>query len=206
MKRLAFSDDMMRAIAANPSQKSMTRRPEKRATPDAKGRMFWKFYTEDPNGLPAPSIRWDGNISVLRPRFKVGEFVAATCAYIQNGDKTELHYRFANTIRVKEEELKPFKYAWKTSRIMPAALAPFVLRITEVKAERLGEITDADAEREGALWWWQGRREMPPPTPPARASDAFFQLWLSVYPKKNRHVIKNEWVWAYGFEVAERRI
>jgi len=138
VKRLAFSDDMMRDLAAG--VKSMTRRPEKRATPDAKGRMFWKFYTEDPNGLPAPSIRWDGNISVLRPRFKVGEFVAATCAYNAYFQKTIYRFREPDATR-----------CWDTSRIMPAALAPFVLRITDVKAERLGQISDEDARREGAV-------------------------------------------------------
>jgi hypothetical protein len=191
MKRLAFSDDMMRAIAAN--QKSMTRRPEKRAVPDAKGRMFWKFHTEDPNGFPAPSIRWDGDIAVFRPRHSVGDLVAATCAYLPAKDlETGTAYRFNNPDFTD--------IGWKSSRIMPAALAPFALRITEVKAERLGQISDEDARREGAVWWATSRDLAGNP------HSCFAELWEYVYGRGSWCSDYEKWMWAIGFEIAERRI
>jgi hypothetical protein len=71
----------------------------------------------------------------------VGDFVAATCAFSQPFPRSSVCYRFRN-----DETMTP----WGAARIMPAALAPFVLLITEVRAERLGEISYEDAIREGA--------------------------------------------------------
>lgn len=200
MKRLAFSDDMMRAISLG--FKSMTRRPEKRATPDAKGRMFWKYCPSDALGFPAPSIRWDDNSVHLRPCHRFNDLVAATCAYFPAQVGCSTSYRF------KHISVHPHaKIGWKSSRIMPAALAPFVLRITSVRAERLGEITDEDAVREGMMHW--GTRTLVTIGPHA-PRDVFGIYWNRLYGA--RPLVdawtrdRDNWVWVYGFEIEERRI
>ena len=231
MKRLAFSDDMMRAIAAN--QKSMTRRPEKRAVPPEAFRAIeGPAIVEISEGEVFTSV----DPGWLKPRFSIGELVAATCAYIQNGNQTELHYRFANTVRVKEDELKPFKYAWKSSRIMPAALAPFVLRIAEVRAEQLGRIGEADAEREGITrrewmtershpgrkfprsgwsWCWNRLGEASQFNTGVIEEDdiclgsarlAYANLWNHIHGHGAYERDSESWMWCLGFEIAERRI
>ena len=75
-------------------------------------------------------------VSLLALAFRRGDHVAATCAFSPCVTfdcgwcliKSTL-YRYAMTGEGKDLQFKP-------ARVMPAALAPFVLRITEVKAER----------------------------------------------------------------------
>jgi hypothetical protein len=179
MKRLAFSDDMMRAIAAG--SKTMTRRPEKRL----RKYDFWKFR-------PFPPALFGGKYGLLKPRFFIGDLVAATCAFWPNdsGERyPEADYRFVHPDWEAE-----FGKA-NPARVMPAALAPFILWITEVRAERLGQITDADAEREGAVWWGQAHK----------GRQAFECLWNHIYGAGEFERNSESWVWVYGFEVVERR-
>lgn len=164
MKRLAFSDPMMRAIAAG--QKTMTRRL-----------------------IPDVEMGYDGTTYpdwwAVKRRMREGELVAATCAYFSRPDSTI--YRFDT----RWSECK-----WSTARIMPAALAPFVLRITEVRAEKLGEIKPSDAVREGMLFL----------QPEQAVTDTFRAVWEGLYGDGAFERDFNSWVWVYGFEIAERRI
>jgi hypothetical protein len=202
MNRLSFSDDMMWALAAG--AKTMTRRPEKRAVPPSK----WIMTS-------GGTLRRSGTHSTvhsLKPRFRIGELVAATCAFWGKPESTI--YRF-NT--------KWCECKWAPARIMPAALAPFMLRITEVRAERLGEITDADAVREGMLHWV--RSTITPITPWnfADAKDIFADIeraakfgqsyrdffaayWRELYGPDAWYRDRDSWVWVYGFAIEERRI
>jgi hypothetical protein len=162
VKRLSFSDEMMSALAAG--RKFMTRRPIK------------------------DRLVIDGNVCYPRPRFKVGDLTAATCAFQVNDSgesRTGADYRF-NSPHLNE-------WPWSTARIMPAALAPFVLRITDVKSERVQDITEKDAKREGvdllSSYRW-----------------AFELIWTRLYPSGPLEWDQNPFVWCYGFEIAERRI
>jgi len=180
MKRLAFSDPMMRAIAAG--QKTMTRRPIKNinVVHHADGSTTEK--QDDP------------------PRFTVGDLVAATCAFdsilspgVPVHPGLSQFYRFTRPI-------PDFGHrrggSYRTSRVMPAALAPFVLRITEVRAERLGEIKPSDALREGMFFLQPGQA----------ATDTFRAIWEGLYGDGSFERDHDSWVWVYGFEIAERRI
>jgi hypothetical protein len=183
---------MMRALAAG--EKTMTRRPEKRAVPADAFRVI--------DG-PAIVEKTDGEVFTsadrgwLKPRFKVGDLVAATCAYLPPGAYGDAVYRFHDPA---------VAYKWNSSRIMPAALAPFVLRITEVRAERLGEISELDAEREGAVQWFERAFERGKDDLKPCAADCFAELWRYIYGWEAWDRDLNSWVWAIGFEIAERRI
>jgi hypothetical protein len=180
MKRLAFSDDMMRALDCG--AKTMTRRPIKKIT---------VVHHEDGTTTEKPQDP---------PRFLVGDFVAATCAFSQPFPRSSVCYRFRN-----DETMTP----WGAARIMPAALAPFVLLITEVRAERLGEISNVDAGREGAVFWSENFNAMSPVEHRiARESprESFAMLWDYIYGAGSWNDDAQKWVWVLGFEVAERRI
>jgi hypothetical protein len=223
MKRLAFSDDMMRALAAG--VKTMTRRPM-RSQP-------W----------PTDGLNGRAPLAFAPSRFRVGDLAAATCAYVPvigfddtGADHLSAFYRFSATGELAEMQ-------FKTSRVMPAALAPFVLRITEVRAERLGEISYEDAIREGATrreWtgtgyhavngmcsgWsmcWSdlgklskfasGVREHGQKMPLTEQDiclgsprSAFGNYWEKLYGAGSWNDDAQKWVWVLGFEVAERRI
>lgn len=183
MKRLAFSDDMMRALAAG--EKTMTRRIEKR-----------ELSVVVIEGVQFCNVQ---------SRLLRGDLVAATCAF-NSGTNSAFGNWKAYRFQFAEKDLPMFDPNWKPARVMPAALAPFVLRITEVRAERLGEITDQDALREGMHHW--GSRTLLVPRPHA-PREVFGIYWNQLYGRKplvdawTRD--RNAWVWVYGFEVAERR-
>ena len=183
MKRLAFSDPMMRALAAG--QKTMTRRPEKRID------RCKEYLFDAREGVLRP--RGKSLARARRPRCKVSDFVAATCAYCEVDDWVE--YRFSS----------PNQNDWKTSRIMPADLAPFVLRITAVRAERLGEISEEDAVKEGMLQWaGETFHDFRLETNSARWF--FERCWDHLYGAGAFERDAASWVWVYTFEVVERRV
>lgn len=178
MKRLSFSDEMMAALAAG--RKGMTRRPVKEAVPA-------ESFRECLYGTPQPRASITsigGQTTPICSRFKVGELVAATCAHAMDGS---LRYRWN-----KGDEWTPL-FGWKPARFMPAALAPFVLRITDVKSERVQDITERDAKREGvellSSYRW-----------------AFELIWTRLYGDGPLGWDENPWCWCIGFEIAERRI
>lgn len=196
MKRLAFSDDMMRALAAG--EKTMTRRVEKRAVPAESFRAIdGPALVEKTTGEVFASV----DPGWLRPRFKVGELAAAACAFSQcanydcGGCVIEpAIYRY----RMTDEGLA---LRYKPARVMPAALAPFVLRIVEVRAERLGEISDKDAVAEGMLHWFA-----PCASEVAHYASLFSVYWDRLYGDGAFELGRNSWVWVCRFEIAERRV
>lgn len=175
MKRLAFSDPMMRALAAG--EKTMTRRISRTTN---------VIYGSDDAGELVKKREEPGDL----PRLKVGDLVAATCAFFEVDDWTG--YRFSS----------PNKNDWNPARIMPAALAPFVLRITAVRAERLGEITDSDAMKEGMFLV----SKKYPRDVEIRLSDVFKNYWKELYGQSAWERDCDLWVWVYSFEIAERRV
>jgi hypothetical protein len=205
VKRLAFGDDMMRAIDCG--AKSMTRRPEKHAVP-ADQWQFDAMWSIQNNPVLVRQVS-DTLGEQLGSRLRVGELVAATCAYVPvvgfydtGADYLSAIYRFRTTGEGAGMQ-------FKTSRVMPAALAPFVLRITSVKAEQLGEITNEDAKREGAVYWSENFNAMSPieqrianETP----REGFAMLWDWIYGAGAWNDDAQKWVWVYGFEIAERRV
>jgi len=206
MKRLAFSDPMMRALAAG--EKTMTRRPVREAClPTTHPRLVYLgddglLHHECDRDLANHASTVSNYVAgAIRPRFAVGNLVAATCAFRRVFEATSRDwslwssvpiYRFNSTAGGK----------WETARVMTAALAPYVLRITDVRAERLGDITEADALREGALVWAAEHPEITAQT----AGAAFREIWRWLYGDGAWERDASSWVWVYGFEVAEARV
>jgi hypothetical protein len=200
MNRLSFSDDMMRALAAG--EKCMTRRPEKRAVPPESFRMI-----EGPAivEISAGEVFASDDPGWLRPRFKVGDLVAATCAYAPVTMFDDRGARMMSTMFRFEAVGEHASMKFKIARIMPAALAPFVLRITAVRAERLGGITDEDAVREGMMHWARATRTIPE-VEQIRPQSFFWDYWRKLYGPGSWERDRDRWVWCYSFEIEERRI
>jgi len=86
-------------------------------------------------------------------------------------------------------DIVDIKGIWKPSIHMPAAAARLFLKVTAVKAERLQDITEADAIAEGCQ---SGGDWSSAPT------TEFSALWQSIYGPES--VNDDPWVWAYTFE------
>ena len=92
---------------------------------------------------------------------------------------------------------------WKPSILMPRWASRITLEITDIRIERLQEITEEDAIAEGVL---------PCPHPLSKTDEcldcyldageyacAFLNLWNRLYAKKGLGVDVNPWVWVLTF-------
>ena len=84
---------------------------------------------------------------------------------------------------------------WTSSRFMPKKCARIWLRVTDIRAPRVQEISEADALAEGLVY-----DEFP-----VSPGNAFGILYDSIYAKSGRGFDKNQWVFAYTFERIERK-
>lgn len=82
---------------------------------------------------------------------------------------------------------------------MPRWASRLTLRVTDVRVERLGDISDVDARAEGAMHWAAAR------TDSVANIDAecvvFRHLWEHVHGDGAWERDRTRWVWAYAFEV-----
>ena len=98
------------------------------------------------------------------------------------------------------DEMKEYAHSfnrWRPSIHMPREAARLFLRVTEVRAERLQEITPEGIREEGA----QGRHFRAP------TRGAFADLWNSTIQPKDRPTYgweANPWVWVIRFERVDK--
>lgn len=91
---------------------------------------------------------------------------------------------------------EPNRIWWKRPSIhMPRWAARILLDITEVRAERLNDISEADAEAEGIDFL----RHIPDADETISARQLFEFLWVSIYGQESWD--SNPWVWVYPFKV-----
>ncbi len=87
---------------------------------------------------------------------------------------------------------------WRPSIHMPRRASRITLEVTEVRVQRVQEISDSDAVAEGVL---------PPGISPERCTPNpagwFRILWDKINAARGYGWDKNPWVWAVSFEVVE---
>ena len=88
------------------------------------------------------------------------------------------------------------KYKWRPSIYMPRWASRITLEITNVRVERVQEISEDDARQEGCKSWKGvlGDGEM-------SAREAFIRLWNSINQKRGYGWDVNPYVWVIEFEV-----
>lgn len=111
-----------------------------------------------------------------------------TDPYASQKGHTELHYR----ADWKGDSDYPMK--WKPSIHMPKVACRLRLRITDIRVERLQDITEADAGAEGC------DVNIPDGYPCAVA--CFHDLWQSINGPDSWH--HNPWVWVVNFHRLEK--
>lgn len=84
---------------------------------------------------------------------------------------------------------------WRPSIHMPRKVARIFLKVTNVRVERLQEITEEDAIREGCIAL-KDKNEITS----ISAKERFHALWDGIYLKQGYGWDANPWVWVYEFE------
>lgn len=96
---------------------------------------------------------------------------------------------------------KPWRINWRPSIHMPKQAARIWLRVTDVRVERLCDITEEQAELEGLYKGWQLTEKS---SMAVTARQAFMWVW-NMTVKKGEHIFAaNPWVWVIEFERCEK--
>lgn len=102
---------------------------------------------------------------------------------------------------VQSGEYPSYKYGWRPSIHMPRWASRLTLELTEVRVERLQDITEADAQAEGVMPWFAADLQPDGELRPGQSiayRAAFHDLWDSIYGEK--HPWKsNPFCWVISF-------
>ena len=201
MKPILFNTDMVRAILDG--RKTVTRRvikPRYRndesgfqvCTHVASGERFVEKIDENECGIFA-----DGSDRRVKPPYKVGDILYVRETFriksVFSGSYygSEIEYKTGD-IQVIDEIIKMPKKQWTPSIHMPKEAARILLKVTDVRVERLQDMDAEDALKEGCG---------------ECSEEEFAQLWNSTIKKIDIDDFgwnANPWVWVIEFERCEK--
>lgn len=184
MKPIIFSTPMVQAILDG--RKTMTRRviKDKDITNnfdiDVDGSVYAYIDQATGDSFPPTAIA----------KYQVGDilWVRETWSKDENG---EYVYR-ANYGTTEDDSFPPSMFRWKPSIHMPREAARIFLKVTSVKVERLQEITEDEAIKEGAKAYG------PNNCSGTSARIAFAEIWDKTTTEHEWRT--NPWVWVIEFE------
>ncbi len=159
MKKILFNDKFCLTQEVLSGNKTMTRRSFARFEPDA--RMFDEIYNIE-GGFDNKG-RWiftlyneNGDIiGDLIPHYKVGDIVAIAQSYKTIYAEMIEDFAKHNYHLPREDAAEKFKKeyentaGWNNKMFVKADLLPHHIKITDIKIERLQDISEEDALREG---------------------------------------------------------
>lgn len=208
IKPILFNTDMVLAIMDG--RKTCTRRVVKTRRKDACG-----FYvTKRTDGSFTGIYEYDEDERMfenqLIPPYKPGDILYVRETWHRytkrvgkgEGCHLEEHYGYKASIANSEDVEEP----WKPSIHMPKEAARIWLKVTDVRVERLQDITDDGAKAEGAnckdgknVGWQEKQRRT--------AIERFSEIWESTVSKEKIDSCSwaaNPWVWVIEFERCEK--
>ena len=193
MKPIIFNTEMVRAILDG--RKTMTTRPIS----------------------PQPKIRNRGLFIILWNDLEIIELNEGRAlkrlsqhSPYQVGDVLYVRETWADVHTINEIDCLPIYRAdsidgegvkWRPSIYMPKEYARLFLKITDIKARRLRDITESEAQREGWDLSDTSGYETYDPVYMTKAIGWFRGVWESTYSKKGLRWIDDPWVWTYAFKV-----
>lgn len=203
IKPILFNTEMVRAILDG--RKACTRRILKGAIPFDETAEYWNVLKKG---------EWSGPICV--------EYFIKQCSQYNPGDVLYVretwcglpvneagHFRGHPIYYYKADgDLRPegWRGAWRPSIHMPKKAARIWLKVTDVRVERLQDITDDGAKAEGANWkngrnvGWEEKMKR-------TATERFAEIWDSTIKKSDIDRYgwaANPWVWVIEFERCEK--
>ncbi len=167
------------------------------------------------NDVPEPVKNEDGStthhlrlFANLNPKYVKGDilWVRETWQDSQCFDYNMVGYQY-RADKPAETHAREYNIRWKPSIFMPKEAARIFLKVTNVRAERLQDISEDDAcaegvkiDDEGMLCWdyltnnWLTHNDVP--------EESFRTLWQSINGRESWEA--NPWVWVYEFQQIEK--
>ena len=138
---------------------------------------------------------------VTKPQPKDGETMDVECLpffcpYGKVGDRLwvkEKHAFGGNGVFFPDSCDGTVRIAWTSSRFMPKKFARIWLEITNIRVERVQDITEKDAIAEGVEVCFQH-------SPHHKKRASFSLLWDSLNAERGFGWYKNPWVWVIEFK------
>lgn len=124
-------------------------------------------------------------------------------------DGTRKYFKFDDSERYHQFGKYALKKGWQPSIYLPKEAARIWLEITNVRVERLQEITEEDAMSEGVSWLddacyanngWHPTYYDPDSGGGPIFRDGFKSLWDSINAKRGYDWDTNPWVWVISFK------
>lgn len=144
-----------------------------------------------------------------KSKYQPGDILWVRETFIDVGEKADQYF---GGVRFHYKANQDFVgcWPWKPSIFMPKEAARIFLKVTNVRVERLQDISEEDAIAEGVLYergvayphcgWFDFEIKLPVLSNP---KNAFKSLWQSINGKKHPWD-SNPWVWVYEFERIEK--
>lgn len=210
MKPILFNTDMVRSIQEN--RKTVTRRavkpqpverPALKMCPDDVWRLEW-WNVNEFNSIKVPICI--GDILYVRETWTKLYYVDPD-GYT-HFDQTMYYYAADGTpdiTLVNEDgfELDDQRIRWRPSIHMPHEAARIFLRVTDVRVERLNDISERSAQFEGASLPLAAQKDPEYAEYTGGYYNAFAELWNSTIKKADRALYgwdANPYVWVIEFE------
>jgi len=142
-----------------------------------------------------------GERVTAKPRYQVGETVYIKEAWCESYFGQPIHYKLDGG-----ESPGP-KGFWRSPLFLKAVNARTFLKIKDVRAERLQEITEDDCLLEGIerhtdsgnnIFWFEVAGDYHGDTQAAYPLESYAKLWDSINGEGDYAL--NKWVWRYEFE------
>lgn len=200
---ILFNTEMVAAIKDN--QKSVTRRvikqdkiekvlnsPVRKENPDTPD---VKFISRLINTPYSP-----GDILYVRERFCIGEIVCgedtdgSAAPYVSQPGYNYIPYEYCIRKKIGIENVR-----WKPGIHMPKECARIWLKVTDVRVEKLWDITNDEAKKEGVVCVINSNGDA--------HRFAFSKFWDSTVKKADPTLYgwdANPWVWVISFERCEK--
>ncbi len=196
---ILFSTEMVKEIMDG--RKTMTRRIIKQKYNNTvieivRGNVWERQIVAPPekleNGIERHQV---AAVEIIKPTYQKGDILWVR----------ETWTKVAGEYVYKASEPEWYTDGYRPSIHMPKEAARIFLRVTDVRAERVQDITVDDAIAEGA--WGGGTPTIPMsllweehPNASCNAAVSFAHLWDSLNAKRGYGWDTNPWVWVYTFE------
>jgi hypothetical protein len=208
VKPILFSGPMVRAILAG--HKTQTRRVIKPQPADDIHAV--SFLNPNVVGWESSLHHRYGNTTAHIPDYQPGDIIWVRESWLPDppcdGDWPDVEFYGcgASDYSLIPDKLKTPRHClyraswdgselkWKPSIHMPKWACRIFLKVTDVRAQKVKDITERDAVAEGCPVF----TTLPHPV------NQFVDLWDSINAKRGFGIADNPWVWAYTFERTEK--